>query len=66
MRTGVGRLYTFYFPTYRKMTTSLGTCDSANADPLPRIAGNVRPKRVPDDVDLATCHVIILLQSISM
>ncbi len=44
----------------------LGTCDSANADPLPRIAGYVRPKRVSDDVDLVACHVIILLQNISI
>jgi hypothetical protein len=44
----------------------MDTCDSANADPLPRIAGYVRPKRVSDDVDLAACHVMILLQSISM
>ncbi len=41
----------------------MGTCDPANADPLPRIAGYVRPQRVSDDVDLATCHVIILLKN---
>ncbi len=45
------------------MSRMMGTCAPANADPLSRIAGYVRAKRMSDDVDLATRHVIILLQN---
>jgi hypothetical protein len=58
--------WVWFFPSCQRaqlsMSRMIGTCDSANADPLPRVAGYVRPKRVADDVDLATRHVIILLE----